>query len=148
MMPCGIAKATKSVELTFRGQSITVNLPRSLVNGVMVVGATSPASMTSTSSSASATSTSNNNGKKVDTGSIVAAAVGAGVLLLGLPFGIKVFIQKRRWKRMQRPRRLQEREMRRQWAEGGNPYIRQDIPVEPTGGGNNFLFSQDWRNVR
>jgi hypothetical protein len=146
MMPCGTVQDKRNAQLTFNGQTTTVNLPRSLVNGVIAFGTTIPASMRSTSSSASPTSTKwpDEDGGKVNTGSIIAAAVGGGVLLLGLPFGVKMYLRKRKWRKAQRPRRLQEREMRRQWAETSNFYARQDIPPEPTDGGHNFLFSQDW----
>lgn len=83
----------------------------------------------------------------VNTASIIAAAIGGAVLLCGLPFGIKMYLRKRRWKKAQRPRRLQEREMRNAWAGPETAprdiYIRQEIPRATTGT-NNFLFSQDW----
>jgi hypothetical protein len=42
----------------------------------------------------------------VNTGSIIAAAVGGAVLLAGLPFCIKMYLRRRKWKKAQRPRRL------------------------------------------
>jgi hypothetical protein len=149
MIPCGTAKGGTMAELTTAGQTATADLPRFVVNGAVV--ATLPVSMTSTSSSTSASPTNiDPDGGKVNTGSIVAASIGGGVLLLGLPFGIKMYLRKRKWKKAQRPRRLQEREMRRQWAETGNPYSSQTVPIpaEPAEGGNNFLFSQDWPGGR
>lgn len=81
----------------------------------------------------------------MNTGSIVAAAVGGAVLLAGLPFGVKMYMRKRKWRRTQRPRKLQEREMRRQWAEQAEPYMTEEIALpSPTTEGGNFLFSQDW----
>jgi hypothetical protein len=101
--------------------------------------------MTSTTSIASPSSTGwPKEDPGINTGSIIAAAIGGGVLVLGMPFGIKMYLRRRKWAKAQRPRRLQEREMRRQWAETSNPSEGQGIPPEPTGGGHNFLFSQDW----
>jgi len=83
----------------------------------------------------------------VNTGSIIAAAIGGAVLLAGLPFGIKMLLQKRKWSKAQRPRRQQEREMRRAWAgpeeRQRDIYVRQEIP-RAGAGTTNFLFSQDW----
>jgi len=150
IIPCGTVHNQRTAQLTFGGQSTTVALPRSVVNGVLAFGATIPASMTSTTSSASASPTAwpaEDSG--VNVGSIIAGSIGGGVLLLGMPFGIKMYLRRRKWKKAQRPRRLQEREMRRQWAETSNPPEGLSIPPEPTGGestgaGHNFLFSQDW----
>lgn len=145
MIPCGTASGGTSAELTTDGQTATIDLPRFLINGDIVTAL--PASLTSTTSSPSPSSTyTDPDGGRVNAGSIVAASIGGGVLLLGLPFGIKMFLRKRKWKKAQRPRRLQEREMRRQWEETGNPYVGDEVPIPPEGegGGGNFLFSQDW----
>jgi len=119
-----------TVAITYTNMKTAVNLPRSLVNGQVAFATQTPPVL--------------KDGTKIDSGSIIAASIGAAVLLCGLPFGIKMFIRKRRWSKAQRPRRLQEREMRRQWAEPSNPYSRAAIPTPPPAAGQNFLFSQDW----
>jgi hypothetical protein len=131
MLPCGkIPNHQLNVAITFNGEKTPANLPRYFMIAT---------------SSASPTATPKNDGREVDTSSIIAAAIGGAVLLAGLPFGIKMYMHRRKWRKAQRPRRLQEREMRRQWAEPTNPYVMETetIPM-PTAGGGNFLFSQDW----
>lgn len=62
--------------------------------------------------------------------SIIAACIGGGVLLLGLPFGIKMIWRKWSWRQEERAPKQRT-----------NPFGRQQaIPVE----GPNFLFSQEW----
>jgi len=146
--------AELTVVLTPNGLNTpVVQLPRSIVNGVLAFATQFPSDYTSTSlaavsaasASASARAKAQEEGGKVNSGSIIAAAVGGAVLLAGLPFGIKMFLRKRKWSKAQRPRRLQEREMRRQWAEPSNPYSSAEIPTPPPPtAGQNFLFSQDW----
>jgi len=63
-------------------------------------------------------------------GSIIAACVGGGVLLLGLPFGIKMIIRKLRWRQAEKAPKI--RSLR-------HPFVREQLPPGP-----NFLFSQEW----
>jgi len=131
MLPCGQTPNHQlNVAITFNGEKTPANLPRYF---------------TIATSRAPPTATPDNDGRKVDNGSIIAAAIGGAVLLAGLPFGIKMYMRRRQWRKAQRPRRLQEREMRRQWAEPTNPYVMETetIPM-PADVGSNFLFSQDW----
>jgi len=132
MLPCG---KTPNHQLTV---AITYNDEKTPVAGL-------PRYFTVATSSASPTAIAKSDGQKVSTGQIIAAAIGGAVLLIGLPFGVKMYMRKRKWRKTQRPRRLQEREMRREWAEPTNPYMNEVIPIpSPTAGGSNFLFSQDW----
>ena len=64
-------------------------------------------------------------------GSIIAACVGGGVLLLGLPFGIKMLMRKRNW-RVKAEKAPRTRNLR-------HPFVREQLPPGP-----NFLFSQEW----
>lgn len=130
MLPCASVPSPLTVDITLSGLDGTItDLPRFY------------------SSISNSTTTTKTKHEGVNTGSIIAAAVGGSVLLAGLPFGIKMFLRRRKWKRATRPRRLQEREMRRAWAGPETAprdiYIRQEIPRATTGT-NNFLFSQDW----
>lgn len=63
-------------------------------------------------------------------GSIIAACVGGGVLLLGLPFGIKMCMRKLRWRQAEKAPKI--RSLR-------HPFVREQLPPGP-----NFLFSQEW----
>lgn len=129
MFPCGkTANRPLNVAVTFDGEHTPVGLPRYFTS----------------TSAAAPTATAVHKKETVSTGSIIAAAVGGAVLLVGLPFGVKMYLRRRKWRKMQRPRQLQEREMRRQWQEATNPYMAQELPVPPPSAGHNFLFSQDW----
>ncbi|KAH8602205.1 hypothetical protein B0O99DRAFT_588419 [Bisporella sp. PMI_857] len=66
-------------------------------------------------------------------GSIIAACVGGGVLLLGLPFGIKMLIRKRNWRKAEKAPKT--RNLR-------HPFVREQLPPGP-----NFLFSQEWHGA-
>jgi len=132
MFPCGKTPNHQiNVAVTYNGEKTPVELPRYFT----------PAS------SASPTATAVRKKEKVNTGSIIAAAVGGAVLVTGLPFGVKMYLRRRKWRKMQRPRQLQEREMRRQWEEPANPYLSQELPVAPMTAESNFLFSQDWHGT-
>jgi len=66
-------------------------------------------------------------------GSIIAACVGGGVLLLGLPFGIKMVIRKRNWRKAEKAPKIRNLK---------HPFVQKQLPPGP-----NFLFSQEWHGV-
>lgn len=66
-------------------------------------------------------------------GSIIAACVGGGVLLLGLPFGIKMLIRKLNWRMAEKAPKT--RNLR-------HPFVQKQLPPGP-----NFLFSQEWHGT-
>ncbi|KAG9244221.1 hypothetical protein BJ878DRAFT_507246 [Calycina marina] len=66
-------------------------------------------------------------------GSIIAACVGGGVLLLGLPFGIKMALRKLHWQMAEKAPKT--RSLR-------HPFVQKQLPPGP-----NFLFSQEWHGT-
>ena len=112
MFPCGTVKARVfSVALSGKTLPTSVSLPQYLGNDGKIFH------------------------EKVATdfsqkGSIIAACVGGGVLLLGLPFGIKMIVRKLRWRQAEKAPKI--RSLR-------HPFVREQLPPGP-----NFLFSQEW----
>jgi len=131
MFPCGTTRSQPfSVSLTYTSAPTPIFLPRLAgTDGKITIQTQIPVAMTCTSSDSSPTlickpTDLNNNA------SIIAAAIGGGVLLLGLPFGIKMMIRKWKWRQAETAPKQRTYPFARQQA----------IPVE----GPNFLFSQEW----
>ena len=115
MFPCGTTKTKEfSVVLSGTGLPTSVSLPQFLKNDGTVAY------------EAEATDFSQR-------GSIIAACVGGGVLLLGLPFGIKMVIRKLNWRKAEKAPKIRNLK---------HPFVREQLPPGP-----NFLFSQEWHGT-